>query len=241
MQTVIKEYEDGTYEGMMSSDGLRSGRGTMKYTNGDMYEGEWKDDKKHGHGRCMWYHDNSVYEGEFVDGVMKGRGKKYGKDYIYEGEFEDNNYDGNGTLTVYVDDKSGDKKESYMGQWKGGKKHGYGKHITHMYHYKMFGSYRQYGMYEDNTVYEGMWTDDKKEGYGELTIGDCGRIFYEEDWADYGTHHVVGRKYEGEWKDDKKHGYGKSTTPDGKIATHTYEQGRWKVLHTNNQDWCVIA
>ena len=29
-------------------DGKRHGRGTLKYSSGDVYVGEWKDDKKHG-------------------------------------------------------------------------------------------------------------------------------------------------------------------------------------------------
>lgn len=44
--------------------------------------------------------------------------------------------------------------------------------------------------YEDGSVYEGEWYDDKRHGQGMFRTADENR-------------------YEGEWQDDKKHGHGK--------------------------------
>lgn len=40
-----KEYEDGTYNGTMTSDGIRFGYGTFKQKNGNEVSGPWRNDK----------------------------------------------------------------------------------------------------------------------------------------------------------------------------------------------------
>ena len=63
--TIVSENGD-VYTGQ-AQDGLKHGRGVMKYANGNQYTGEWKDDKKHGHG-VMKDFDGSEYTGEWKNG-----------------------------------------------------------------------------------------------------------------------------------------------------------------------------
>ena len=53
-------------------------------------------------------------------------------------------------------------------------------------------------MSEDQSIYEGQFLNDERNGYGRLI------------WAD-------GDYYEGLWKDDMKHGFGKYVFSDGEM------------------------
>lgn len=55
-------------------DGLRQGRGTMKYASGDVYEGEFAEDCIAGKGKMKWDEGKSVYVGQWVDGRPNGEG-----------------------------------------------------------------------------------------------------------------------------------------------------------------------
>lgn len=61
-----------TYDGNFRY-GLRSGKGTCVYRNGDTYTGDWDMDKPHGFGIYTWatnkyYFDGKMNEGQFYDG-----------------------------------------------------------------------------------------------------------------------------------------------------------------------------
>ncbi len=48
----------------------RSGKGTMRYANGDLFEGEWANDMKNGPG-VYYYAQGAVYEGMWQEDVAK--------------------------------------------------------------------------------------------------------------------------------------------------------------------------
>lgn len=84
-----KNYQSGTYTGEWKN-GLRSGYGTYKWTNGDTYSGIWVDDKRHGEGVYVW-HDGSKYKGNYSHGIRSGYGiYYYTNGTIYEGTWQNN-------------------------------------------------------------------------------------------------------------------------------------------------------
>lgn len=87
----------GTYTGE-SVRGLRHGRGTFLYTNGDRYEGQWANGQKHGSG-TYHYASGARYTGEFQNDKCNGHGNFSNReaDDWYEGEFRDGARHGEGT------------------------------------------------------------------------------------------------------------------------------------------------
>ena len=97
----------------------------------------------------------------------------------------------------------------YEGEWKNGKKHGYGI-IT----------------YSNGTEYEGEWKNGKMNGQGKLT--SLNGTLYQGEWENdiingKGKLTYNGTEYEGEWKNGKRDGQGKMTYKNGDV----YE-GEWK-------------
>jgi hypothetical protein len=112
----------GKYTGMMQN-GERdtydhneenfTGKGTMKYNNGNEYKGTWKNDMREGSGV---YHDYS----------------KAKLDYIYDGEWYKDNKNGKGT--EFISYKGIDSDHSiYTGMWENNEKHGRGKLTIYNY------------------------------------------------------------------------------------------------------------
>lgn len=89
--------EDEVYDGEWKKN-ERTGRGSVKYANGNEYYGGWKDGKMHGKGRCTWA-SGHVYTGEYIDDKMHGRGTfKWFDGDRYDGEYKDNKKNGRGSL-----------------------------------------------------------------------------------------------------------------------------------------------
>ena len=100
---------------------------------------------------------------------------------------------------------------NYTGELKDGKRNGKGKYT-----------------YQNGDVYEGMWSDDVKDGYGKLIFENDSKTyvgdFISGVFEGWGTLHILGgEKYEGEWKNGKKSGEGTYYYPFGNIYT-----GEWK-------------
>lgn len=53
-------------------DGLRSGKGQLRYPGGAVYDGEWENDVRHGTGKYD-YADGTNYQGEWKEGVRHGK------------------------------------------------------------------------------------------------------------------------------------------------------------------------
>ena len=147
---VIKKYENGIYEGIMSND-KREIKGIMVYSNGAKYEGEWRKDKKNGKGVFTSSHyyncKNRVgmkYEGEFKDDKFEGYGvTNYTNGDKYEGEWKNNKQYGRGIVS-YID---GSK---YDGEWRDGKFEGIGTFYL-----------------KNGEKYEGRFVNNKYNGYGK--------------------------------------------------------------------------
>eukprot|EP01017_Pseudomicrothorax_dubius_P015853 TRINITY_DN180_c0_g1_i1.p1 TRINITY_DN180_c0_g1~~TRINITY_DN180_c0_g1_i1.p1 ORF type:complete len:499 (+),score=53.76 TRINITY_DN180_c0_g1_i1:82-1578(+) len=131
---------EASYSGSMKG-GVAHGKGTMKYTNGDVYVGEWFAGRRCGYGVLTRADGMTIYEGEWSDDVYHGYGhlrfhngvdsfesfslnahdigalKPYYKDY--QGEFADGNFEGVGTI-VFL------QGERFMGQFTKGKATGKG-------------------------------------------------------------------------------------------------------------------
>lgn len=177
-------------------DGKRSGNGSLTYGNGGHYEGEWAFDRPSGFGKFI--SDQAQYEGEWLDGLFNGDGEYNDKLAVkfYKGTWVKGLREGKGHCTIGTG-------YTYNGDWKAGKKHGYGtlqivvNEGVEMYQGGWVADVKEgQGVYNyfDGSIYEGSWKDDMKHGSGKFT-------FYEKD--------ISGRKlYEGEFSQDKMCGKG---------------------------------
>jgi len=128
-----------------------------------------------------------------------------------------------GTLSVGEDKERFEKEHrplhtfsdgaSYLGQWVGNLRHGYGTHT-----------------WPDGTKYEGQWDHDNASGQGRLKHVEDG--VYDGQWRNSKAHgHGIynysnGTKYVGQWEDDKQHGEGLQSWPDGNKYEGQYRHGR---------------
>ena len=55
-------------------DGLKNGKGTYYYANGNIFEGIWKNDKKEGYGVYSYLTTGEKYEGDWMQGEKHGQG-----------------------------------------------------------------------------------------------------------------------------------------------------------------------
>jgi hypothetical protein len=91
------EDENGVYEGDMMK-GLKSGRGVMKFRNGDIYTGYWKNNMMDGEG-TMVYSNGEKYHGEWVKDRRNGKGSHIFRDTTrFEGEFFNDDMHGLGVF-----------------------------------------------------------------------------------------------------------------------------------------------
>ena len=116
---ILENYEDNTvYEGQVEN-GIKNGKGILKYSDGTKYKGDFKDDKFDGTG-VLEFADGRKYEGEFHDNKIKGKGKFTWSDgKMYDGEYDDFMRNGNGKYFW-------DENKYYEGQWINNKQHGKG-------------------------------------------------------------------------------------------------------------------
>lgn len=122
---------------------VSTGTGEFLHKNGALYRGEWRNGIKHGKG-WIRFNDGSQYEGDWLEGKRTGKGVlRWSKKEIYSGGFRDNELDGQGEYTyasgnVYsggwdmgVRQGKGSFKwsngDSYVGDWDKDKRTGYGR------------------------------------------------------------------------------------------------------------------
>ena len=107
---VFPRYNISMYTGSLRF-GLRHGKGSGFYADGELYEGEWVNDERDGYG-IMYYSNGNIYIGEWKNNRREGKGEFYFcKGGIYKGEFNNNIIDGLGVLTV----GNGTKSLEYVG------------------------------------------------------------------------------------------------------------------------------
>lgn len=198
----------GIYEGEFSG-GIRSGKGTFTWDNGDQYYGIWTNDHIGGEG-ILTLMDGTILEGQFsnnqlskgtvtyvVEGGMATRNVLNGKPQsgvtiVYQddtkviGTLKGKDFVGNVTITY----ASGD---SYVGTLKNGLKSGKGTYT-----------------WKSGAHYTGGWENDKMSGTGKYYYGATESINYLsgtfKDGIPSGTLLYVSEKklqYNTVWKDGK--------------------------------------
>tara|TARA_B100000925_G_scaffold289791_1_gene273492 strand:- start:47 stop:757 length:711 start_codon:yes stop_codon:yes gene_type:complete len=168
---------ESTYSGYFK-DGKFNGKGEIfchlggfEGDAGDYYIiGNWKDGKLHGdaitYDRSQSYMYGDLFDVEDGDTLWDGFGSTYTtllQETIikHSGQYEDSLLNGFGLMTInsfrYIDDDIYDETytEMYIGKWKNGMKHGFGRYI-----------------YKNGNIYEGEWTNDKIEGRGRMIYND---------------------------------------------------------------------
>mmetsp|Transcript_67940 Transcript_67940/g.100801 ORF Transcript_67940/g.100801 Transcript_67940/m.100801 type:complete len:508 (-) Transcript_67940:91-1614(-) len=115
-------WENGdTFRGLFA-DGLRCGPGTLKLHDGSSYEGNWKNDEYDGYG-VRKFPNGYIYAGQFQNGRSCGHGKcTFPNGDSYEGGWIDGLMDG---LGKYVHKVNGD---IYEGMYHAGKRDGPGRY-----------------------------------------------------------------------------------------------------------------
>ena len=81
------------FEGVFAN-GMKNGKGELKFLNGDRYVGNFVNDNREGAGVYYWK-DGSRWEGDFKNNVMNGKGMYYGNDGDnYEANYVNGEYIG---------------------------------------------------------------------------------------------------------------------------------------------------
>ena len=100
-----------------------SGKGQIKFKNGNQYIGEISNGIIDGEGMFLWK-DGVSYKGSFVSNSIEGKGcYEWPDSSIYQGEVKNSLRHGKGTFKT----SAGKEQISYTGDWKDGLKHGYGE------------------------------------------------------------------------------------------------------------------
>ncbi|CAG7650018.1 stalk domain-containing protein [Paenibacillus allorhizosphaerae] len=258
-----KLYDDQNrviYQGELV-DGKRNGLGNAFDKGMLVFEGYWEDDRETGIGRRYTYNtgmtaaslagrsEATVEEGRYQDGRLA---EKLGR-YIYSGSFAGGMPNGYGTMTLMHDYVHNDGPKSltrsnetgwieYEGDFVNALREGKGKLFekNKLVYEGDFVKGRREGIgkayhLSSNTVYEGAFQSDLKNGYGRIydslrssrTLlfegsfrGDRkngqGKLYY----SDNGN-----LQYEGSFKDDLKDGFGKLYYADG---ITTYYEGEFR-------------
>lgn len=139
------------------SNGVREGKGTFTFSNGNEYIGGFSTNKSNGIGQ-MKYANGDEYLGNWIDGKKDGLGIYTWDDgYIYIGEFKDSNMDGTGSCF------NSKGELVYDGEWKKGLIHGMGRYI-----------------WGKNKWYEGEFQQGQKHGLGVFYLN--GEPLYNGTW-----------------------------------------------------------
>ena len=168
-----------------------NGKCKYVYKNEDVKYIEYINDKKHGLG-FINYENGDTYVGNFIHDKITGNGEMFYKalNYIYTGEFKDGKKYGYGKL---YDNKN--KRLIYDGNFKLNNYHGVGK----LY------------MYDPCIIYEGNFINNIKNGHGKLTekhINNDGKTF-----------DII---YDGLWENDMKCGMGTLNLGNGSNYTGNF-------------------
>ena len=123
-----------------------------------VYKGEIKNELPHGTGKVS-FKNGDYYDGQLVHGKFEGEGimvkKEKGKLFRYNCRWRNNLQNGYGTCKITWKDYSGDRLETYEGNFENGKYHGKGKLKN-----------------ADGNIYEGDFKNGLEHGYGvEISDG----------------------------------------------------------------------
>ncbi|KAM3862238.1 alsin-like [Diretmus argenteus] len=168
-----------------------TGEGRMKDAQ---YTGGWLAGRVHGRGTIKWP-DGRSYSGNLKNGLEDGYGE------------------------CVMPNKLLNKPDHYLGHWRDGKIHGFGK-------YK----------YASGEVYEGCFYDGQRHGYGMLSSGRLARTsssIFIGQWihdrkTGYGVYDDItrGEKYMGLWLDDQRQGSAVVVTQFGLYYEGTFRDNK---------------
>jgi len=170
----------------------------------------------HGFGRRVKYASNSspeeVYIGYWKHGMRHGEGHLTMGDGSseYHGDFCDGNYDGVGTWKNQIDN---DKHYLYIGDFKQGKRHGYGV-MKLIITTRVQKEELKPSLFRDMS--QSMRSDDDEPSPPRVTIVECCK-----EW------------YRGEWTDDYIHGFGEMR------SVSSWKMGTW--MRSKFIDGCGMA
>ncbi|XP_059199040.1 alsin-like isoform X2 [Centropristis striata] len=161
---------------------------------------------------------DAQYTGGWLAGRVHGRGTmKWPDGQTYSGNFKNGQEDGYGE--IIIPNKVLNRADSYQGQWKDGKIHGFGK-------YK----------YASGEVYEGCFCDGQRHGYGMLSSGKLAKksssVFIGQWVHDrktgYGVYDDItrGEKYMGLWLEEQRHGSAVVVTQVGVYYEGTFRDNK---------------
>ena len=86
LNNQIVNYNYGRYVGQIIN-GLREGKGTYYFNNGNRYEGDWRNGNKEGKG-IFYFNDGDKYKGNWKNDEREGKGIYFfNSGTIYEGDF----------------------------------------------------------------------------------------------------------------------------------------------------------
>jgi hypothetical protein len=207
---VVEEQASGElpgteYKGEVRNE-MRSGQGTMTWSNGDQYVGSWASGNRSGQGTMTWSNGDQ-YVGSWASGNRSGQGTMtWSNGDRYDGSWWDDKRQGEGAYIW----SNGDK---YVGSW-GGNEH-------------FFGTY----VWANGDKYVGQFIDRMPHFYGTKTWANGKK--YEGQWSKHKLHgkgtstYPDGSKYYGGFLDDKYHGFGIVTRPDGSEYSGVYTNGNY--------------
>ena len=141
--------------------------------------------------------DNEIYQGQVIENKKSGYGKLWNIEYNYYGYFMNDQFEGYGILEY---NKSELLKE-YKGEFKVGKKDGYGKEI-----------------YVNGEYYIGNFKNDLKNGKGKI-FNKFNNIKIESEWINNiakDNKYIIeyydngNKKFEGEYNGINRNGEGKN-------------------------------
>ena len=153
-----KKYQEGKYEGQFVN-GLKNGKGTYYFDNGDKYVGDFRDGDREGEG-IYYYKNGDKYEGHFKKNRKDGKGTYfYANGDKYVGRFKKNKAEGRGKFYY----NNGDR---YIGTYKNDLKNGHGIYY-----------------FENGTRYDGEFRDGIKDGDGIIVKknGDFYEVKFENN------------------------------------------------------------
>lgn len=173
-------YHDGhVYKGEWVC-GLYEGAGTYIHPSGTKYEGGWRGGYEHGRGTCHFF-NGDCYNGEWRFGLPHGYGTYTSPAFQYDGDWRYGTVQGKG-VCLFADGSR------YDGEWMNGKFHGLGsfsspeRRVTYMGEFKN-GKRDGRGEYNGQFIYyNGDWKNDMKHGVGTAKIRECG--YYHGSWKD---------------------------------------------------------
>lgn len=189
-----KRYADGTVFVGDVINGKSTGKGVLRFGNGDRYEGDVnKAFEMDGRGTYS-FKDGRVYQGEVKRDAMNGKGILTHTDgNIYGGDFQDGEFHDHGVFKF----SNGD---SYDGQFERGLMHGTGRLIRS-------------GAHSGPDVYTGQFHMGSMHGYGNLQFANGDRYigeFVDHYFQGKGVFRSseTGELYEGEFRENFYDGKG---------------------------------